>query len=216
MASFAAPSGSVSGEFYRISRTPVDRTAAKVVSKGERHEPFGKAAVAHIFHSEVCPAIVLDKSLRLTSANLTGIKFGRFTVIGMSRDIKGQENTGGRWVVRCSCGDYEVRTAKAIKNPNNRDDMCRICNKARQTLRWRERVLNCGTNTPNYLCNRKDFLDIGYWAGNKETALRVSLSNSWADFMSGPPTGQSPKFLDQMRAVLRVKGAVLNGSSCYG
>jgi hypothetical protein len=147
--SLAAPTGSGSGEFYRISRTPVDRTAAIVVSKGERHEPFGKAAVVHIFHSEVCPAIVPDKSLRLTSANLTGIKFGRFTVIGMSRDIKGQENTGGRWVVRCSCGDYEVRTAKSIKNPNNKDDMCRICNKARQTLHWRERVLNCGTKTPN-------------------------------------------------------------------
>jgi Phage integrase, N-terminal SAM-like domain len=43
----------------------------------------------------------------------------------------------------------------------------------------------------------------------------VSFSNSWADFMSELPTGQSPKLLDQMRAELRVQRYALRTERAY-
>src|SRR5262245_7527963 len=39
------------------------------------------------------------------------------------------------------------------------------------------------------LISRKDFLDIEYWPGNKESGF-PKLCCSWADFMTGFPTGQ--------------------------
>jgi hypothetical protein len=46
--------------------------------------------------------------------NLTGVKFGRFTVVGLL-DLDGGKNRGERWVCRCVCGDYESRSPKSIK-----------------------------------------------------------------------------------------------------
>lgn len=51
--------------------------------------------------------------------NLTGIKFGRFIVIGLypnQPNIKKISQKGLRWVVKCSCGRYETRFSKVIKN----------------------------------------------------------------------------------------------------
>lgn len=42
-------------------------------------------------------------------------------VVGLAKDI------AARWIVRCDCGDYEPRTAKAIKNPANGADCCVKC-----------------------------------------------------------------------------------------
>jgi hypothetical protein len=40
--------------------------------------------------------------------NLTGLKIGRFTVVGLS-------SNSPSWVVRCACGRYCYRRAKALK-----------------------------------------------------------------------------------------------------
>ena len=148
---FAGAHGSAAGIFDKTHRTPVDQTAARVIKPGIRHTPYGKGTVSHIFHSENCPALMNPAKLRdlLTTPNLTGRKVGRLTVMGMARDIKGKEDTGGRWVVRCACGDYEVRTAKAINNPKNTEDTCRICGKARQTKHFREYIECGGVKPPN-------------------------------------------------------------------
>lgn len=58
---------------------------------------------------------------RAQHGDLTGITFGRFTVIGLSSELP------GRWVVKCGCGGFETRRAAAIKNPNNSHDSCRAC-----------------------------------------------------------------------------------------
>lgn len=66
---------------------------------------------------EVCPPLT-----GVTRKNdLTGVEYGELTVQGLWANGK------GRWVVQCHCGRYEVRTAKAIKNPKNNKDSCDEC-----------------------------------------------------------------------------------------
>ncbi len=54
-----------------------------------------------------------------------GYEYGFFTVLGA---LPWSQRSGGKnnfiYVVRCRCGKYAVRTLKAIKNPNNVNDMC--------------------------------------------------------------------------------------------
>ena len=53
--------------------------------------------------------------------NLTGSRFGRFLVVGWSRDYKTS------WVVKCDCGIYTTRRTKAITNHANSEDRCERC-----------------------------------------------------------------------------------------
>ncbi|MBC8954857.1 hypothetical protein [Xenorhabdus sp. PB62.4] len=59
---------------------------------------------------------------------IQGYEYGFFTVLGvrpLSQRSDGKSNA--IYVVRCRCGKYAVRTLKAIKNPNNVNDMCVHC-----------------------------------------------------------------------------------------
>jgi hypothetical protein len=105
--------------FDRTHRTPADITAALVVSKGERYR--NEPRVMNVC-TEAPPKI---KPLPHNAPNLAGLRFGRFRVIGM------QAGENGRWVVRCDCGNYEIRRTKAILNAANFGDRCTYCrNKA--------------------------------------------------------------------------------------
>ena len=53
--------------------------------------------------------------------DLRGIKFGRFTVIGISA------MNNKNWVVRCQCGVYSERKSRSVLNPKNQSDMCELC-----------------------------------------------------------------------------------------
>jgi hypothetical protein len=112
---------------------PVDVTAARVISGGTRHNMIG---VYPRLHWEQCPPLIPRAEWPPLMVDLSARKFGRLTVIGFAQHKAGG-NTGGRWAVRCACGDYEIRSAKAIKNPNNADDKCHICRKADLTARFR-------------------------------------------------------------------------------
>lgn len=61
----------------------------------------------------------------LKKYDLSGARCGRFTVIGQFDNGKKYLN-GARWVVRCSCGRYEVKRTKTIKNPHD-GQMCSEC-----------------------------------------------------------------------------------------
>lgn len=64
--------------------------------------------------------------------NLTGRTFGRMRVAGLL-DEPGTGNKRAKWVVQCNCGNYELRSARAIKNAKrSRPDMCRVCNHLNQ------------------------------------------------------------------------------------
>ena len=109
---------------------PVDRVASRVIGEGSHHQPKKKFSV---LHWEAPPSIrPKPKGLRV---DLTGKTFGRFTVLGV---LAGVEN---QWVVRCACGDYEIRRAKAINNPKNNRDCCENCRHLLHLKRQQEYLL---------------------------------------------------------------------------
>lgn len=127
-----------SASFDKTSRDPVDRKAAAMFLKGVQC----KAPKIACDHWETCPPIRHPRWVKdaVTGEDLTGRRVGRFQVIGMYR------LRAGRWVVRCDCGDFEIRTAKAIKNPANSGDKCVVCRKIDLSLRhdkyWKESKRN--------------------------------------------------------------------------
>lgn len=95
---------------------PLDKTASVVRDgTGEHWDPSVKDGRLHWVAPPPCgvrPAHAPD---------LVGCRVGRLTVVGYYD--KGSKNGGGsRWVVRCTCGAYETRRSKAIRNPRPRDD----------------------------------------------------------------------------------------------
>lgn len=99
-----------------LTHVPLNGTAARVTSKGFQYKPAKKINAAH--WREPPPT---KKWPDLIENDLTGMKSGRFTVVGYLRDIP------KRWLVRCVCGAFESRTAKAVRNPKNEEDRCQIC-----------------------------------------------------------------------------------------
>lgn len=109
---------------FIATNKPCNKTASSVVGRGFHYEPVIKA-------QENYDAPLPKRSKRLSKQlskcpeflDFTGFKHGTFTVLHLAQ--KG--NSGGaRWVCRCQCGQYEIRTTKAIKNhmkPNNNYDI---------------------------------------------------------------------------------------------
>lgn len=104
---------------------PVDMNAVRVTRfQGVRYIPGPKKK--QVVHSDT----VLAVRQRMGNApDLRGIRFGRFTVVGLA--IKPKEKLGSdkpaAWVCRCDCGIFEHRRAKAIRNPSNSGDSCQAC-----------------------------------------------------------------------------------------
>lgn len=119
-----------SGSFDKTHRDAINHEARMMFAKGIKQNIIHKVACDHW---ESCPPI---KKIPYNGLNLVGCKVGRLTVIGMARESK------GRWVVRCACGDYEIRTAKAIRNPENKGDRCSVCRGFAQSRRSFEYHMN--------------------------------------------------------------------------
>ena len=75
-----------------------------------------------------------------TFVDLTGAKVGWLRVLGI---YDGKTHKMAKWVVRCVCGHYEVRTSKALKNPNNQNDKCYKCRNL-EYLRKRDADIQSG------------------------------------------------------------------------
>jgi hypothetical protein len=91
---------------------PADLTAGRVASKGEEWKPRVELP-SHILHWDAPPPMVPFHDVHGTDVDLTGKKIGRLTVIGVLDRDGGAGSM--RWVVRCTCGDYEVRKPQALK-----------------------------------------------------------------------------------------------------
>jgi hypothetical protein len=112
---------------------PFDKTAAQVASKGEHFhwEPTGDQ-----LHSEL-PIRTRQATPREISdpgyVDLTGAQIGRLRVAGIASFSSLEKR---RWVVRCQCGDYEIRRAKFIKRclsgENPVEPMCMECGYTRK------------------------------------------------------------------------------------
>lgn len=66
---------------------------------------------------------------RLNGEDLTGRKMGRMVVIR----YHAPGNRGGRWLLRCACGYYELRSAAAIKGDKDEhgDHCCFECQRVK-------------------------------------------------------------------------------------
>lgn len=98
-----------------ITSTPANATAGRVMSRGEHWEPEGQMPPG-LQHWKSPPPMrayeVRSAATAPGSIDLTGKKFGRFTVLGLWAETA---SDGARWICRCVCGDYEARSAKTIK-----------------------------------------------------------------------------------------------------
>jgi hypothetical protein len=119
--------------FDKTHRTPVDIISVKLFSKGV--SPL-KVNTGSFDSFDVCPPLHQRPLFSKPEHNLRGKKFGRFVVIGMHK------HKLGRWVVKCSCGKYELRTARAINNPINSKDKCVFCRKLDVSKRCHEYRIN--------------------------------------------------------------------------
>ena len=113
-------------ELYENGMTPINKLAARVVSKGVKYSPALKpgSEVEQKVPFPVRELSEIPPDLR----HLIGYRFGRLTVMGFSHIPK-------RWSVRCSCGIFCIRTTKAICNPKNVNDACCACRAILQLLR---------------------------------------------------------------------------------
>jgi len=103
------------------NRVAVNKTAALVVGSGFHYEPNKK--IQNNDSDMPLPIVKMTKEIKSQSSfvDFTGLRFGRFVVLGIARDYKSS------WVVRCACGKYTTRRAKAIENPSNDHDRCEHC-----------------------------------------------------------------------------------------
>lgn len=108
------------------ARKAIDKTSALVTSKGPDYQltkfkpacPWDTATPHPITE---CPDNIKD---------LTGEKLGRMIVLGYhSTRTSGRKNTiqHTRWVVRCACGMYSLRTNKSIERKSDSDHCCDRC-----------------------------------------------------------------------------------------
>ena len=99
-----------------IGSGPANATAAKVTSRAEHWEPATPLPPG-MQHWKAPPPMkrFIVNPASPEHVDLTGKKFGRFTVVGFLDDDGGGKNRGCRWVCRCVCGDYEAKSTKAIR-----------------------------------------------------------------------------------------------------
>lgn len=102
-----------------------NRTAKNVTRRGVHYEA-GIKAESDTFHSKLPPPIH-NRFTGPRNQDLTGSRFGSFTVLGVFERKCDSGSGRTMWCVKCACGAYEIRSAKAIKNPKNSGDMCREC-----------------------------------------------------------------------------------------
>lgn len=109
---------------------PLDRQASVVRdASGDLFE--GKVPIWHV-HWTAPP--LPEGSRPRFCPDMTGAKAGRLTVVRYHRS---HPKKGAQWLVRCVCGDYELRCTAALKTPHP-DHKCEACAYFEKAKRWRE------------------------------------------------------------------------------
>jgi hypothetical protein len=111
---------------YPSHGVPVNKLAAMVISRGERHEM--EYADRNTYEN---PPILLPSPSPEGVPNLIGYRNGRIEVIGYA-GRRGKRPSGGSrtlWLVRCDCGRYEFRRNRSIKKAKRHRDInqCNYC-----------------------------------------------------------------------------------------
>jgi hypothetical protein len=130
----------MSSHTYERPLNPVDKTAALVIQKASHIHRFNDTSLAHkqqeCFKTRISEILAKLKipSIPSTIKNFTGKRYGRIEVIAYSH-LRVKMKKSGRdpihyWVVRCDCGEYEMRRHTALnrKDRGERDnDECMHC-----------------------------------------------------------------------------------------
>jgi len=116
------------------SSTPVNKTAALVVSKPEFDDDVEYNTYGRIHSTEPLPTV--DIKVSKASHNLTGNRYGNFVVQGAFLDINPKK--GRLWVVKCDCGRYEVRRKRSLSACKENKNACVKCSELRNKLEKRE------------------------------------------------------------------------------
>ncbi len=99
----------------------VDKPAAVVTSPGPQEWPSKELEERFVVPGRL-------RNVPPDMPNLTGLKVGRLTVVGLSARL----GVTPVWMCRCSCGYYVRRRTKALRNATS--DACRLCSKVRITV----------------------------------------------------------------------------------
>jgi len=109
---------------------PSDKVAGRVAARGEHFEWSPPSTSVHSSDPIPHRAPTAAERAMPEFVDLTGIKSGRLSVLGMAVDVSAN---GTRWVVRCVCGAYELRRTRYIKacaageKTGNNEPMCESC-----------------------------------------------------------------------------------------
>lgn len=99
--------------FTNLNMRPINKTAGLVTSTGFEFKPIKQFEFVH----KNIPSII-DYQV-----GFCGVSFGRLTVIGFHCVAK----RGGRWVARCSCGNYLIVTGKRIVDSQKNKEIADRC-----------------------------------------------------------------------------------------
>ena len=110
---------------YDHGAKPVNKLAAIVVAGGEHYEPKNKPLGLHFENMPELPELPDSHSLKVQLVAMIGKRQGRLVVIAWWSQGDGRKTA--RWLCRCDCGEFTVRTGKAMKNPKNEGDRCYKC-----------------------------------------------------------------------------------------
>jgi len=91
-----------------MSSTPADKLAAQVVGRGEHWEPQRPEGWPSADYTGPPPLRRVPDWL----SDLSGHRYRELAVIGLIKAV--QQSGWSLWLVRCRCGSWEDRTAKAI------------------------------------------------------------------------------------------------------
>ena len=110
-----------------LTSTPINNAAGTVTSSASAYQSTKQVAQAHWSAPPKMRAPNVTELANKEFADLKGRRFGQFIVIGIL--VEGPKNRYKKqmWVVKCVCGDYESRTARSIRNPENAQDRCDYC-----------------------------------------------------------------------------------------
>tara|TARA_R110002126_G_scaffold174431_1_gene322986 strand:- start:214 stop:639 length:426 start_codon:yes stop_codon:yes gene_type:complete len=109
--------------FTNVSnRRAVDKSTAMAMSGGANYtKPGGNPCTSDsknpILMGSPCSAMLGNPVFK----DITGVRRGRLVAIGIAAKTK------KRWVVRCDCGTYSLRSVKAMLNKKNDQDRCGDC-----------------------------------------------------------------------------------------
>lgn len=101
------------------SKVPINKTASIVTSRGYYYTPKIKpSGTGKSIDSDV---MIKTRAVQKGQLDLTGERYVRLTVVGLSEEVN------GKWVCRCDCGKYTLRTAKSIKKKTKESGCCDEC-----------------------------------------------------------------------------------------